>query len=68
VLFGLDQFNRTAHMDPKLLEWQKKELVPLGRFSTPEEQSWMTLLLLHEVGGAYMTGQEYFVECVAFDL
>jgi sorbose reductase len=51
-------------MDPKLLEWQKKELVPLGRFSTPEEQSWMTLLLLHDVGGAYMTGQEYFVEYV----
>lgn len=53
-------------MDPKLLEWQKKELVPLGRFSTPEEQSYMTLLLLDNVMGGYMTGQEYFVECVLF--
>ena len=41
---------------------QKKELVPLGRFSTPEEQSYMTLLLLDNVMGGYMTGQEYFVE------
>ncbi|OCF33411.1 hypothetical protein I317_06012 [Kwoniella heveanensis CBS 569] len=43
--------DQTSHMDPKLLEWQKKELVPLGRFSTPEEQSYMTLLLLDPVMG-----------------
>lgn len=43
-------------MDPKLLAWQKKELVPLGRFSTPDEQSYMTLLLLDPVMGAYCTG------------
>lgn len=49
-------------MDPKLLEWQKKELVPLGRFSTPEEQAYMTLLLLDSTMGAYCTGQEYFVD------
>lgn len=54
--------DQTSHMDPKLLEWQKKELVPLGRFSTPEEQSYMTLLLLDNVMGGYMTGQEYFVD------
>jgi hypothetical protein len=41
---------------------QKKELVPLGRFSEPHEQTGMTLLLLDSVMGAYMTGQEYFVE------
>jgi len=49
-------------MDPKLLEWQKKELVPLGRFSTPDEQSWMVLLLLSEEAGGYCTGQQYYVE------
>jgi len=54
--------DQTAHMDPKLLEWQKKELVPLGRFSTPEEQSGQCLLLLDPVLGAYCTGQEYFVD------
>lgn len=54
--------DQTAHMDPKLLEWQKKELVPLGRFSQPEEQAYLTLLLLDPVMGAYCTGQEYFVD------
>jgi len=54
--------DQTAHMDPKLLEWQKKDLVPLGRFSTPEEQAYMTLLLLDSKMGAYCTGQEYFVD------
>jgi len=54
--------DQTAHMDPKLLEWQKKDLVPLGRFSTPEEQAYMTMLLLDEKMGAYCTGQEYFVD------
>ena len=49
-------------MDPKLLEWQQKELVPLQRFSTPDEQSYMTLLLLDPVMGAYCTGTEYFVD------
>lgn len=43
--------DQTAHMDPKLLEWQKTDLVPLQRFSTPEEQSYMTLLLLDPVMG-----------------
>jgi hypothetical protein len=42
----------SAHMDPKLLEWQKKDLVPLGRFSTPEEQAYMTMLLLDSTMGA----------------
>ena len=51
-------------MDPKLLDWQKKELVPLGRFSQPEEQAYLTLLLLDPVMGAYCTGQEYFIEYV----
>lgn len=54
--------DQTAHMDPKLLEWQKKELVPLGRFSQPEEQAYLTLLLLDPVMGAYCTGQEYFID------
>jgi len=54
--------DQTAHMDPKLLEWQKKDLVPLGRFSTPEEQAYMTMLLLDSTMGAYCTGQEYFVD------
>jgi len=39
-------------MDPKLLDWQKKDLVPLQRFSEPEEQAYMTLLLLDPVMGA----------------
>jgi hypothetical protein len=39
-------------MEPKLLAWQKKELVPLGRFSQPEEQAYLTLLLLDPVMGA----------------
>ena len=39
-------------MDPKLLDWQKKELVPLQRFSQPEEQAYLTLLLLDPVMGA----------------
>lgn len=42
----------SAHMDPKLLEWQKKDLVPLGRFSEPEEQAYMCLLLLDSTMGA----------------
>lgn len=54
--------DQTSHMDPKLLEWQKKELVPLQRFSTPEEQTGMVLLLLDETMGAYMTGQSYYVD------
>lgn len=54
--------DQTAHMDPKLLEWQKKELVPLGRFSQPEEQAYLTLLLLDPVMGAYCTGTEYFID------
>lgn len=54
--------DQTAHMDPKLLEWQKKDLVPLGRFSEPHEQAYMTLLLLDSTMGAYCTGQEYFVD------
>ena len=48
-------------MDPKLLEWQKKELIPLGRFSKPEEQAPMVLFLLSNLS-SYCTGQEYFVE------
>lgn len=54
--------DQTSHMDPKLLAWQKKELVPLGRFSTPDEQSWMVLLLLSEEAGGYCTGQQYYVD------
>lgn len=54
--------DQTSHMDPKLLDWQKKDLVPLQRFSTPDEQSYITLLLLDPVMGAYCTGQEYFVD------
>jgi len=54
--------DQTAHMDPKLLDWQKKDLVPLQRFSEPEEQAYMALLLLDSTMGAYCTGQEYFVD------
>ena len=50
------------NQDPKLLKWQEKELVPLGRFSTPDEQTYITLLLLDPVMGGYMTGTEYFVD------
>jgi hypothetical protein len=39
-------------MDPKLLKWQETDLVPLQRFSKPEEQAYMTLLLLDSVMGA----------------
>ena len=53
---GYVETAQTSGMDPKLLAWQKKELVPLGRFSTPDEQSYMTLLLLDPVMGAYCTG------------
>lgn len=49
-------------MDPKFIEWQKKELVPLQRFSTPDEQSYMVLLLLDHVMGAYCSGTEYFID------
>lgn len=42
----------SAHMDPKLLDWQKKDLVPLQRFSEPEEQAYMALLLLDSTMGA----------------
>jgi hypothetical protein len=55
---------QTAHMPKELLAWQKKELVPLGRFSQPEEQAYLTLLLLDPVMGGYCTGQEYFIEYV----
>jgi sorbose reductase len=41
----------SAHMDPKLLDWQKKDLVPLQRFSEPEEQAYMCLLLLDSTMG-----------------
>jgi sorbose reductase len=58
----LRRADSSAHMDPKLLDWQKKDLVPLQRFSEPEEQAYMTLLLLDPVMGAYCTGQEYFVD------
>lgn len=51
-------------MPKELLAWQKKELVPLGRFSQPEEQAYLTLLLLDPVMGGYCTGQEYFIEYV----
>jgi len=54
--------DQTSHMDPKLLSWQKKELVPLQRFSEPHEQTGMVLLLLDPVMAAYMTGTEYFVD------
>lgn len=54
--------DQTAHMDPKLLDWQKKELIPLGRFSTPEDQAYMTLLLLDNQGSAYCTAQSYYVD------
>ncbi|KAL7006900.1 hypothetical protein EMMF5_003484 [Cystobasidiomycetes sp. EMM_F5] len=43
--------DQTSHMDPKLLKWQQSELIPLQRFSTPEEQAYMTLLLLDPVMG-----------------
>lgn len=41
----------SSHMDPKLLDWQKKDLVPLQRFSEPEEQAYMALLLLDSTMG-----------------
>lgn len=59
---GYTATDQTSHMDPKLLKWQEKELVPLGRFSTPDEQTYITLLLLDPVMGGYMTGTEYFVD------
>ena len=49
-------------MDPKLLDWQSKELIPLGRFAKPEEQATMALFLLDNTKSSYCTGQEYFVE------
>lgn len=53
--------DQTQGMDPKFLEWQSKELVPLGRFSKPEEQASMALFLLSE-HSSYCTGQDYFVD------
>lgn len=53
--------DQTSHMDPKLLKWQESELVPLQRFSKPEEQAGMALYLLSSAS-TYCTGQEYFVD------
>jgi len=57
---GYVKTDQTQKMDKKFLEWQN-DLVPLKRFSEPEEQTGMCLLLLSE-DASYMTGQEYFVD------
>ena len=44
-------------MDPKLLKWQESDLIPLGRFSKPDEQAFMALFLLDSKKAAYCTGQ-----------
>ncbi|ORX38062.1 hypothetical protein BD324DRAFT_650595 [Kockovaella imperatae] len=59
---GYVETDQTSHMDPKLLSWQKDELVPLGRFSQPKEQAYMALFLLDNKFSSYCTGQEYFVD------
>jgi sorbose reductase len=58
---GYTATDQTSHMDPKLLEWQKKELVPMGRFSEPHEQGAMAVFLLSEYS-SYCTGTEFFVD------
>jgi len=57
---GYVKTDQTQKMDKKFLEWQN-DLVPLKRFSEPEEQTGMCLLLLSD-SATYMTGQEYFVD------
>jgi len=53
--------DQTAHMDPKLLKWQESDLIPLQRFSKPEEQAGMAVFLLSD-HATYCTGTEYFVD------
>lgn len=53
--------DQTQGMDKSLLDYQSKELVPLGRFSKPEEQAGMAMFLLSSAS-TYCTGQDYFVD------
>jgi len=57
---GYVKTDQTQNMPKDFLEYQNT-LVPLHRFSEPEEQTGMCLLLLSD-DSTYCSGQEYFVD------
>jgi len=57
---GYVNTDQTAHMDPKMREYQAAS-IPLKRFAEPGEMVGQTVLLLSEYA-SYMTGGEYFVD------
>lgn len=57
---GYVNTDQTAHMDPKLREYQASNL-PLKRFAEPREMVAQGVLLLTD-HASYMTGGEYFID------